>query len=80
MVLVEGDSNDDVDDNDAKRKLSCMFNDKVSRERKIRFRLFAFDAREMSNIFLVSTEKLLATVSTAYRKHNCVFTGISITP
>ena len=51
-----------------------------SRERKIRFRLFAFDAREMSNIFLVSTEKLLATVSTAYRKHNCVFTGISITP
>ena len=68
MIFIEEDSNDDVDDDDAKRKVSFMF--KVSRERKIRLRLFDFDVCEISNIFLVSTGKLQTTVSTAYRKHN----------
>ena len=70
MNFIEEDSNDDVDDDAAKRKVSCMFNHKVSRERKIRLRLFDFDVCEISNIFLVSTGKLHTTVSTAYRKHN----------
>ena len=70
LNFIEEDSNDDVDDDAAKRKVSCMFNHKVSRERKIRLRLFDFDVCEISNIFLVSTGKLQTTVSTAYRKHN----------
>ena len=70
LNFIEEDSNDDVDDDAAKRKVSCMFNHKVSRERKIRLRLFDFDVCEISNIFLVSTRKLQTTVSTAYRKHN----------
>ena len=69
LNFIEEDSNDDVDAA-AKRKVSCMFNHKVSRERKIRLRLFDFDVCEISNIFLVSTGKLQTTVSTAYRKHN----------
>ena len=47
-----------------------MFNDEVSRERKITLRLSDLDVCEISNIFLVSTGKLQTTVSTAYRKHN----------
>ena len=70
LNFIEEDSNDDVDDDAAKRKVSCMFNHKVSRERKIRLRLFDFDVCEISNIFLVATGKLQTTVSTAYRKHN----------
>ena len=70
VIFIEEDSNDDVDNDDAKSKVSFMFNDKVSRERKIRLRLFDFDVCEISNIFLVSTRKLQTTVSTAYRKHN----------
>ena len=73
VIFIEEDSNDDVDDDDAKRNVSCMFNDKVSWERKIRLRLFHFNVREISNIFLVSTGKLQTTVSTAYQEHNCVF-------
>ena len=69
LNFIEEDSNDDVDAA-AKRKVSCMFNHEVSRERKIRLRLFDFDVCEISNIFLVSTRKLQTTVSTAYRKHN----------
>ena len=70
MNFIEEDSNDDVDDDAAKRKVSCMFNHRVSRERKIRLRLFDFDVCEISNIFLVFTGKLQTNVSTAYLKHN----------
>lgn len=52
-VILVGDSKDDVDDGDAKRKVSCMFNDKLNPERKIRFGSLDFDAREMSHIFRV---------------------------